>query len=113
MGNQRFKLGTIHGHTRHYRGNIEEKCCGQTITQNNILLLSTNRRDGLKTDSFVGLRFPQQWEFYLLEYSALLSVESQLAFRRNMSQMLATCWFLLGLFFYPENGGYVFMRNVG
>jgi hypothetical protein len=52
-------------------------------------------------------------EFYLLVYSAVYSVERQPTFRRNnQSVLLASYWFL-GLLFNPEDGGVMFLRNVG
>jgi hypothetical protein len=57
-------------------------------------------------------------EFCLLGYSVVYSVERQVTFRTNMtpqSALLATCFdagFLLALFFDPEDGGDVFLRNV-
>jgi hypothetical protein len=68
-------------------------------------------------------------EFYHLRYNAVQSAKSQLTFRKNMSPylqsrrisrarnqgLLATCFRpgLLGLFFDPEDGGDMFLRNVG
>jgi hypothetical protein len=59
--------------------------------------------------------------YYLLGYNAVSSVESKPKFRRNISPppsgstLLATCFqagFLLGLFFDPEDGDDMFLRNV-
>jgi hypothetical protein len=62
------------------------------------------------------------------DITAVLSVESHLTFRRNMlpqssrsrkkrsKNLLGTCLyggFLLGLFFDSEDGGDMFLRNVG
>jgi hypothetical protein len=67
-------------------------------------------------------------EFYHLGNNAVKSVESQPAFRRNMSPpssgsknkpsknsgcYLLQAGFFLGLFFDPEDGGYMFLLNVG
>jgi hypothetical protein len=60
-------------------------------------------------------------ELYLRRYNDMLSVESQLAFQRNMSPPFSggSNWyllhigFLLGLFFNPEDEGDMFRRNVG
>jgi hypothetical protein len=54
-------------------------------------------------------------EFCLLGYNAVWSIEIQPTFRRNISPGLATCFhvgILLGLF-DPEDGGDMFLRNVG
>jgi hypothetical protein len=60
--------------------------------------------------------------FYLLRYNVVKSVESQPTFRRNMSHppsgSSSVCHlfqggFSLGLFFDPEGGGDMFLRNVG
>jgi hypothetical protein len=51
-------------------------------------------------------------EFYLQGYNAMWFVESQQTFWKNT----ATCFqagFLLGLCFDPEDGGNMFIRNVG
>jgi hypothetical protein len=48
------------------------------------------------------------------QYNAVKSVENQSTFRRNMSLcLLLHAGFLLALFFDPEYGGYMFLRNVG
>jgi hypothetical protein len=51
-------------------------------------------------------------EFYLLEYNAMYSVESQLTFQRNMYPP-GSNWFLSWLIFDPEDGSDMFLRNVG
>jgi hypothetical protein len=57
-------------------------------------------------------------ELYHLEYNAVKPVESQLfkeIFRLHPQQysclVTASCWFLLGLHFNPEDGGNTFLRN--
>jgi hypothetical protein len=65
--------------------------------------------------------------WYLLGYNAVQSFESQPTFRRIISHplsesknksskaFLSTCFqadFLFGLFFEPEDEGYIFLRNV-
>jgi hypothetical protein len=63
-------------------------------------------------------------ELYLLGYNAVQYAESQPTFRRNILpvwkqvalSLLATCFhvgFLLVLFFDPEDGGDMFLRNAG
>jgi hypothetical protein len=65
-------------------------------------------------------------QLYLLAYHAVYPIESQQTFRRKKSLLpsglkskprSACCLlhvsFLLGLFFNPEDGGDMFLRNVG
>jgi hypothetical protein len=69
-------------------------------------------------------------EFYLMEYNAMQSSESQLMFQRNMSLPSAVsknkqskksawstwqaelCWFFASLILGPQNGGDLFLWNV-
>jgi hypothetical protein len=59
-------------------------------------------------------------EFYLLGYNVMQPIESQQNSQRNVSPpssstacyMLHAC-FLLGLFFDHEDGGDMFLRNIG
>jgi hypothetical protein len=56
---------------------------------------------------------------YLLGYNAVISVEIQSTFRDEHAAFIfmvedgSACCFMLGLFFDPENGGDMFLRNVG
>jgi hypothetical protein len=58
-------------------------------------------------------------QFYLLGYNAAKSVESQLILRSYMLpstsfvRYLLNSGFYIGLFFDPEAGGDIFLRNIG
>jgi hypothetical protein len=53
-------------------------------------------------------------ECHLLGYDAVQSVELQEpASKQVASSHLLTCWFLLNYFFDHEDGGDIFLRNVG
>jgi hypothetical protein len=56
--------------------------------------------------------------YYILEYSAVPSVEREPNFRRSMLFVASACHllhngYLHGLLFDPENGRDIFLRNIG
>jgi hypothetical protein len=56
------------------------------------------------------LGFEVLMEVVLKGYNTVQSVQYQSMFRQSV--LLTSCWYLAGLFFDPEDGGDIFLRNV-